>query len=119
MEVISLAAALETNPTLIYTTRTLGKGAPKNTCCPEHCSLHAAAADTDGSFFRNTLGWRLSSWSCQQLLLMPTKNHAKLVQDMDCSSSTPEGAQEPWTTTRGGDNPRETSIKFVTQPLLF
>lgn len=29
MEVISLAAALETNPTLIYTTRTLGKGAPK------------------------------------------------------------------------------------------
>ena len=29
MEVISLATALETNPTLIYTTRTLGKGAPK------------------------------------------------------------------------------------------
>lgn len=50
---------------------------------------------------------------------MPTKDRAKLAQDMDCLSRTPEGAHEPWTTTRGGDNPRETSIKFVTQPLLF
>lgn len=43
----------------------------------------------------------------------------KLAQHMDYPSETPEVAQEPWTTTRGGDKPWEAPIDKACDPTTF